>query len=148
MLRLAFARRIKVHPGHLNEKWALRKLASVFLSARRKSARVRKSGFVLERSFNPDGNARQQHLDRKGVAKHVRMATFEFAIGRSDVRELEQTAVASLPVGHRAFGITITAPEEVARIGLGSWRHVFERFDDIGWKRYVDRCPGLRLIEQ
>ena len=47
--------RAEAQIGHFDAKWALRKLASVFLSARRKPARVKKSRFMLERSFNPVG---------------------------------------------------------------------------------------------
>ena len=92
-----------------------------------------------------DRNPGQQHLDGKRVAKHVGVASLSLAIGCSDIRHIEETAVASLPIGDSAFGIAIATPEEVAGIGLRAWRKIFERFDDLGWKRNMNRLgPSLR----
>ena len=51
-----------------------------------------------------DGDAGKQHLDREGVAEHVRVAALDLAVRRPDIGQLEQAAIASLPIGDRAFG--------------------------------------------
>jgi len=50
-----------------------------------------------------DGNPCEQHLDRKRIPEHVRMAAFERPIGLGNVGQLEETPIASLPIGHRAL---------------------------------------------
>ena len=50
------------------------------------------------------GNTREQILDHKGVPEHMGMATLSLAIELSDAGQLEQSAIAALPVGHYAFG--------------------------------------------
>jgi hypothetical protein len=59
-----------------------------------------------------DGDACKQHLDREGVAEHVRVAALDLAVRPPDISQLEQAAIASLPIGDRAFGIPIATPEE------------------------------------
>jgi hypothetical protein len=39
-----------------------------------------------------DGNSGEQHLDSKGVAEHVGMATLQLAIEPSDISQLEEAA--------------------------------------------------------
>jgi len=48
-----------------------------------------------------DGNPCEQHLDRKRIPEHV--AAFERPIRLGNVGQLEETPIASLPIGHRAL---------------------------------------------
>ena len=95
-----------------------------------------------------DGNSGEQHLDRKGVAEHVGMATLQLAIEPSDISQLEETAIGSLPVSHDRFGGSIAAPEEIAWVRPGTIGDIHQCIDDMGGKRHIDRLPGLGLIEQ
>ena len=95
-----------------------------------------------------DWNSCEQHLDRKGVAEHVGMATLQLAIERSDISQLEETTIGSLPVSHYGFGGSIAAPEEIAWVRPGTIGNIHQSIDDMGGKRYIDRLPGLGLIEQ
>jgi len=95
-----------------------------------------------------DGNASEQHLDREGVAEHVRVAALTLAVRAPDVCQLEQAAIASLPVGDRAFGIPVAAPEEVAGIRLGARRNIVEGPDHVGREGNIDRRSCFRLVEE
>ena len=76
------------------------------------------------------------------------VTALDLAIWLPDVCQLEQAAIASLPVGDRALRIAVAAPEEVAGIRLGAGWNVFERFHYLRGERHIDRSPGLCLIEQ
>src|SRR5580704_4255095 len=95
-----------------------------------------------------DGNARQQHLDRKGVAEHVRVAALDLAVRSPDISQLEKTTIASLPIGDRAFGIPIATPEVVAEIGFRTGRQILKSLDHDRRKRNIDRRSGFRLVEE
>jgi len=95
-----------------------------------------------------DGNAGEQHLDRKSVAEHVRVTALDLAIWLPDVCQLEQAAIASLPVGDRAFRIPVAAPKEVAGIRLGARRNIVEGLDHVGRERNIDRRSRFRLVEE
>ncbi len=68
--------------------------------------------------------------------------------GGPDISQLEQAAIASLPIGDRAFGIPVAAPEEVAEIGFRAGRQILERLDHEGRERNIDRRSGFRLVEE
>src|ERR1700691_3208396 len=94
------------------------------------------------------GNSGEQHLDRKCVADHVGMATLQLAIEPSDISQLEETTIGSLPVSHDRFGGSIAAPEEIAWVRPGTIGDIHQCIDNMGGKRHIDRLPGLGLIEQ
>ena len=89
----------------------------------------------------------QQHLDREGVAEHVRMASFPLAIELSDIGDPKEPAVAPLPVGNRALGKTVAAPEKVSGIRLGAVWNVLKSLNHFRRKRHIDRLSSLCLIE-
>ena len=76
------------------------------------------------------------------------MAALDLAVGPPDISQLEQAAIASLPIGDRAFGIPISTPEEVAVIGFRAVRQTLESLDHEGRKRNIDRRSGFRLVEE
>src|SRR5580698_5676490 len=47
-----------------------------------------------------DGYSGEQHLHSECVAKHMGMASLSLAVCSSDIRGLEQTAIATLPIGN------------------------------------------------
>ena len=95
-----------------------------------------------------DGYTREEHLDCEGVAEHVRVAAFDLAVRGPDISELEKTTIASLPIGDRALGIPIAAPEEVTEIGFRTGRQILQRLDH-EWREWnIHRCSGLCLVEK
>jgi len=98
-------------------------------------------------SYLVDFAAKQKtHYLADGTTHTV--TALDLAIWLPDVCQLEQTAIASLPVGDRAFGIAVAAPEEVAGIGLGARRNIVEGLDHVGRERNIDRSSRFRLVEE
>ncbi len=69
------------------------------------------------------------------------VASLDLSIGPSDVGQLEQPSITPLPIRHGALRIPVAAPEEVAGIGFGSLRNIFERLDHVGRERDIDGGP-------
>jgi len=95
-----------------------------------------------------DGYAGEQHLHGERVPEHVGMASLFLAVGCSDIRRLEQTAITPLPICDSAFWLSIAAPEEIAWVRPGTIGDIHQCIDNMGGKRHIDRLPGLGLIEQ
>src|SRR5258708_11120003 len=76
------------------------------------------------------------------------MATLFLTIRSCDVSQLEEPAIAALPVRDRALRVAVAAPEEVTRVRLWTRRDIHKILDHKLWKRNVHRCSGLGLIEQ
>jgi hypothetical protein len=88
-----------------------------------------------------DGNAGQQQFHRKGVAEHMRVATFARAVRISDVGCAKELAKAALVTLHRTLQITVAAPEKA----LGAQRRqAFQQGSDCRRQRHEHRHPGLR----
>jgi deoxyinosine 3'endonuclease (endonuclease V) len=57
-----------------------------------------------------NGHSGKQHLDGEGVTKHMAMGALRGAIGIAQIGDLEETAVAALPVGDKGLGVSVAAP--------------------------------------
>jgi hypothetical protein len=63
-----------------------------------------------------NGHTCQQHFDGEGVAEHMAVGALRGAIGIAQIGDLEEAAVAALPVGDECLGVSVAAPEEVSRV--------------------------------
>jgi hypothetical protein len=83
------------------------------------------TAMAKQRRYLIDRNSCQQQFHGKGVAEHVRMATFARAIRISDVGDAKELAKAALVTLDRTGQIAMATPEKM--IGTRRWQRPQQR---------------------
>ncbi len=106
------------------------------------------AGMTQQHGYLIDGNAGEQHLDGERISQHVREAAFRRPVRPFQPRKFEESSETSWPVSHSTLRKAVSAPEEISRIWLYSFRHGTKRFSHLRREGNVYGCPSLCLIEQ